>query len=37
MNEEFKITAEMLATRPEIKKDGIKIGDKIKGKVLLGK
>ncbi|MAS00281.1 MAG: ribonucleoside-diphosphate reductase, adenosylcobalamin-dependent [Nitrosomonadales bacterium] len=37
MNEDFKITAEMMATRPEMKKDGIKIGDKIKGKVLLGK
>jgi len=37
MNEEFKITAEMLAARPEMKKDGIKIGDKVKGKVLLGK
>ena len=37
MNEDFKITAEMIAARPEMKKDGIKIGDKIKGKVLLGK
>jgi ribonucleoside-diphosphate reductase alpha chain len=37
MNEEFEITAEMLATRPEMKKDGIKIGDQVKGKVLLGR
>ena len=28
---------EMLAIRPEMKKDGHKIGDKVKGKVLLGK
>ena len=37
MNEEFEINDEMLALRPEMKKDGLKIGDKIKGKVLLGK
>ena len=37
MNEEFEVNAEMLAKRPEMKKGGHKIGDKIKGKVLLGK
>ena len=34
MNEEFEVNAEMLAKRPEMKKGGHKIGDKIKGKVL---
>ena len=37
MHEEFEVNAEMLAMRPEMKKDGHKIGDKVKGKVLLGK
>ena len=32
--EEFEITADMLRIRPEMKKDGIKVGDKIAGKVL---
>ncbi|GBG15874.1 ribonucleoside-diphosphate reductase alpha chain [Novimethylophilus kurashikiensis] len=36
MDEEFEVTADMLAKRPEMKKDGIKLGDKVKGKVLLG-
>ena len=37
MNEEFEVNAEMLAMRPEMKKGGHKIGDKVKGKVLIGK
>ena len=37
MDEEFEVTASMLLMRPEMKKDGIKVGDKVKGKVLLGK
>lgn len=36
MNEEFTVTADMLAKRPEMKADGIKVGSKIKGKVLMG-
>jgi ribonucleoside-diphosphate reductase alpha chain len=36
MEEEFEVTADMLAKRPEMKKDGIKLGNKVKGKVLLG-
>ncbi|MCX7628063.1 MAG: adenosylcobalamin-dependent ribonucleoside-diphosphate reductase [Methylophilaceae bacterium] len=36
MEEEFEITAELMAKRPEMAKDGIKLGDKVKGKVLLG-
>ncbi len=36
MDEEFEITADLLAKRPEMAKDGIKLGDKVKGKVLLG-
>jgi ribonucleoside-diphosphate reductase alpha chain len=35
--EDFTITAEMLAKRPEMKRDGIKVGDKVPGKVLLAK
>jgi len=34
MEQEFEITADMLRRRPEMKKDGIKLGDKVKGKVL---
>jgi ribonucleoside-diphosphate reductase alpha chain len=34
MNEKFAVTEEMLRKRPEMKDDGIKVGDKIKGKVL---
>ncbi|MGH8279030.1 MAG: LAGLIDADG family homing endonuclease [Gammaproteobacteria bacterium] len=34
MLEEFEVTPEMLAKRPEMKRDGWKIGDKIKGKDL---
>ncbi len=37
MEEEFTITAAMLRQRPEMKEDGVKIGDNIKGKVLLAK
>ena len=37
MNEDFEVTASMLLMRPEMKKDGIKVGDKVKGKVLLRK
>ncbi len=34
MNEEFEVTGEMLRLRPEMKKDGYSVGDKVKGKVL---
>ncbi|MDZ7805471.1 LAGLIDADG family homing endonuclease [Thiohalophilus sp.] len=34
MEQEFKVTADMLRWRPEMKKDGIKVGQKLKGKVL---
>ena len=37
LEESFKVTAEMLRKRPEMKADGIKIGSEIKGKVLLAK
>ncbi len=37
MNEKFKVTKEMLAKRPEMAADGIKVGQRITGKVLLGK
>ncbi|MBT5702749.1 MAG: adenosylcobalamin-dependent ribonucleoside-diphosphate reductase, partial [Gammaproteobacteria bacterium] len=37
MEEDFTITAAMLRRRPEMKKDGLKINDNIKGKVLLAK
>ena len=36
MDEEFMVTGDMLSKRPEMVKDGIKLGDKVKGKVLLG-
>jgi len=36
MDEQFEVTADMLAKRPEMLNDGFKLGDKIKGKVLLG-
>ncbi len=36
MEEEFEVTADMLAKRPEMKADGIKLGTKVKGKVLMG-
>jgi len=34
MNEDFEVTAKMLRQRPQMEEDGIKLGDKIKGKVL---
>ncbi|WP_026817053.1 adenosylcobalamin-dependent ribonucleoside-diphosphate reductase [Arenimonas composti] len=34
MDEEFAVTAEMLRKRPEMKKDGWKVGQKIKGRQL---
>ena len=34
MEEEFEVTAEMLRKRPEMKKDGYTLGDRVKGKVL---
>src|SRR5690554_4625903 len=37
MDEEFEVTPRMLIQRPEMAADGIKIGDKLKGKVLWAK
>jgi len=37
MDEDYVVTAEMLAKRPEMKADGWKVGKKIKGKVLWAK
>lgn len=37
MDEEFTVTAAMLARRPEMAADGFKEGDKVKGKVLWAK
>lgn len=37
MDEKFEVTADMLAKRPEMAADGIKVGSKVTGKVLLGK
>ncbi|PKO46509.1 MAG: ribonucleoside-diphosphate reductase, adenosylcobalamin-dependent [Betaproteobacteria bacterium HGW-Betaproteobacteria-22] len=37
MDEKFEVTADMLAKRPEMAADGVKVGQKIAGKVLLGK
>jgi len=37
MEEDFTITAAMLRLRPEMKEHGLKLGDNIKGKVLLAK
>lgn len=37
MAEEFEVTAEMLAKRPEMLRDGIKLGDKVPGKILHSK
>ena len=34
MEQEFEVTGEMLHIRPEMAKDGYKVGDKVKGKVL---
>ncbi|MDC0115134.1 adenosylcobalamin-dependent ribonucleoside-diphosphate reductase [Methylophilaceae bacterium] len=37
MEELFEVTHAMLAMRPEMETDGIKIGDKLPGKVLMGR
>lgn len=37
MEEEFKVTGEMLAKRPEMRKDGYQVGQMVKGKVLWAK
>ncbi|MCO7223641.1 adenosylcobalamin-dependent ribonucleoside-diphosphate reductase [Pleionea sp. CnH1-48] len=37
MEQDFEVTGEMLRKRPEMKKDGYKIGQKVKGKVLHAK
>jgi len=37
MAEEYKVTAEMLRLRPEMKQDGYKVGNKIPGRVLWAK
>ena len=34
MNEEFEVTREMLAKRPEMMADGYRLGDKIPGRIL---
>jgi ribonucleoside-diphosphate reductase alpha chain len=34
LEEDFEVTAEMLRKRPEMKHDGYKVGDRVKGKVL---
>ena len=37
LEQDFEVTGEMLRKRPEMKKDGYKIGDKVKGKILHAK
>ena len=37
MDQEFEVTGDMLRRRPEMAADGIKVGDKVPGKVLHGK
>ena len=37
MEDEFEVTAAMLFKQPDMAKDGIKVGDKLKGKVLMAK
>ncbi|AMG31753.1 ribonucleoside-diphosphate reductase, adenosylcobalamin-dependent [Grimontia hollisae] len=37
MEQEFEVTPKMMRQRPEMAKDGIKVGDKVKGKVLHAK
>ena len=37
MEDDFEVTAALLFKRPELANDGIKVGDSLKGKVLLGK
>ena len=37
MEESFPVTAEMLARRPEMERDGLRVGDTVKGRVLHAK
>ena len=37
LQQEFTVTTEMLAQRPEMQKDGYKVGDMVKGAVLMGR
>ena len=37
MEEEFTVTEEMLVKRPEMRRDGYTVGDRVKGKVLLAR
>jgi ribonucleoside-diphosphate reductase alpha chain len=37
MDEEFTVTGDMLRHRPEMQTDGYRVGDRVKGKVLLAK
>ena len=37
MDESFRVTTEMLAQRPEMKRDGLQVGDMVKGRVLHSK
>ena len=37
MNESFVVTEEMLRKRPEMKRDGYRVGDRVKGKILHAK
>ncbi|MEX0385639.1 adenosylcobalamin-dependent ribonucleoside-diphosphate reductase [Spiribacter onubensis] len=37
MEEDFPLTERMLAWRPELREDGYKVGDKVKGRVLWGR
>jgi len=37
MDESFEVTGDMLRRRPEMKSDGIEVGDRVKGRVLLAK
>jgi ribonucleoside-diphosphate reductase alpha chain len=37
LEEEYEVTTEMMAKRPEMADDGIQIGDKLSGKILWGK
>jgi len=37
MEQDFEVSADMLRKRPEMKRDGFKLGDKVKGKVLHAK
>ncbi|MFQ5582490.1 MAG: adenosylcobalamin-dependent ribonucleoside-diphosphate reductase [Mariprofundaceae bacterium] len=37
MDEDFEITSEMMAKRPQMAKDGIEVGDRVKGRILWAK